>query len=73
MLTPPNILSDKALSLWQVMQRIEHCRHRAELAENRGRAGSQAFRAEMAEIARQWVELAREIEQLETDPLSDPP
>ena len=48
--------------LWALMQRIERCRHRAELAENKTVQGSAAFRAEMAEIAREWRDLARAIE-----------
>lgn len=44
--------------LWRRMQRIELCRHRAELAEAKAAGGSGAFRQEMAEIAQQWRELA---------------
>jgi hypothetical protein len=49
------------------MQRIEYRRHRAELAEVRSATGSQAFQEEMAEIARNWRDLARELEQLHRD------
>jgi len=44
------------------MQRIERCRHRAEIAEAKTDSGSTAFRAEMAEIAQEWRDLAREVE-----------
>ncbi|HEY1425520.1 MAG TPA: hypothetical protein VGF50_02505 [Caulobacteraceae bacterium] len=48
--------------LWVLMQRIELCRHRAELAEVNTAKGSATFRAEMAEIAQEWRDLARHIE-----------
>ena len=53
------------------MQRIEYRRHRADMAEARSETGSEAFRQEMAEIAREWRDLVREIEEL--DQLSSAP
>jgi hypothetical protein len=47
---------------WALMQRIERCRHRADLAEAKTASGSTAFRTEMAEIAQEWRDLARQIE-----------
>ena len=63
--------SDKVTRLWQLMQRIEYCRYRAELAEELAAQGSNAPRNEGAEIARHWRDLASEIERL--DQLSDDP
>ncbi len=51
--------------LWRLMQKIEYCRHRAELAEAKAAGGSTAFRREMAEVAEQWRDLAHEIELLD--------
>jgi hypothetical protein len=44
------------------MQRIERHRHRADLAEAKTASGSTSFRAEMAEIAQEWRDLAKEVE-----------
>ena len=52
--------------LWRRMQRIEICRHRAEMAERRAAQGSEAFRNEMAEIAGEWRDLAKAIEDLDS-------
>jgi len=54
--------SEQRSRLWDLMQRIERSRHRAELAEAKTAKGSAAFRAEMAEIAQEWRDLARHIE-----------
>jgi hypothetical protein len=48
--------------VWALMQRIELCRHRATLAEAKTASGSTAFNVEMAEIAQEWRDLARQIE-----------
>lgn len=54
-----------------MMQRIEYCRHRAELADGRAERGSAAFRKEMAELADEWRDLAQHIETM--DELSEAP
>lgn len=55
------------------MQRIEYCRHRAELAEASAAASaSEPVRCEMGKLAQLWRELAREYEeqdQLSVDPV----
>jgi hypothetical protein len=51
--------------LWSLMQRIEYCRHHADMAEAKSSNGSKAFRAEMAAVSRQWRDLAKAFEQLD--------
>jgi len=58
--------------LWTLMQRIEYCRHRAEIAEGLSSNGSKAIRREMAEVARQWRDLAGTFEQLSQGGFSRP-
>lgn len=55
-------------SFWRYMQRIEFCRHRADMAELSAENGSEAFRDEMARAAQEWRDLAQTIEQLEQIP-----
>jgi hypothetical protein len=55
-------ISAHASRLWKLMQRIEHCRHRAEMAEHRARCGSETYRREMADVAKQWRDLAHQFE-----------
>lgn len=55
---------DQFATLWQIMQGVELCRHRAETAERRATSGSRAYRQEMAEIAQQWRRLAAVIERM---------
>jgi signal transduction protein with GAF and PtsI domain len=50
--------------IWERMQQIERCRHRAEVADARATEGSPTFRREMAEAAQSWRELALEYELL---------
>lgn len=50
--------------LWERMQQIERCRHRAEMAEIRSAEAAPALRREMTEIALQWRQLALEYELL---------
>jgi hypothetical protein len=69
--TRPGSPSLAATHLWRLMQRIEYCRHRAEMVEARATEGSEIFQEEMAEVARQWRDLAHEIELL--DRSSDTP
>jgi hypothetical protein len=53
------------LRLWRLMQRIEACRHRAEITEAYAASGPPAFRAEMARISVQWRMLADAVELLD--------
>lgn len=53
---------------WRLMQRIEHCRHRAAQCRDRAAKGSEAFREEMLEAERQWLELAHYAEILAEPP-----
>ncbi|HEY2357815.1 MAG TPA: hypothetical protein VGH86_10225 [Phenylobacterium sp.] len=55
---------EKAPQLWRLMQHIEYCRYRAEMAEAKSVSGSKTYQNEMVEIARQWRDLARTIERL---------
>jgi hypothetical protein len=56
---------EAATSLWRLMQRIETCRHRADLAEAKALTGSATFRQDMADCAKQWRMLALQIEWLD--------
>jgi hypothetical protein len=53
------------------MQRIEFCRHRAEIADARAETGTEESRKEMAELAMLWRDLAFEYERM--DALSPEP
>lgn len=57
--------------LWRLMQRVEYCRHRAEMVEARCANAPEHLRNELAEIAQQWRDLALEIEQQWRDHRSD--
>jgi hypothetical protein len=56
--------SKPARRVWRWMQRIEYCRHRAEIAEGLANAGSGSvtFRCEMARVGKEWRDLACQIE-----------
>jgi hypothetical protein len=55
-------LPEPVLDRWRFMQQIEYRRYRAEMAEAKSANGSKAFQDEMAEIAQNWRDLAKEIE-----------
>lgn len=65
-------LSDRNRRLWGLMERIEYCRHRAELAEASAAASAtEPVRCEMRKLAQMWRELPHEYEeqdQLSVDP-----
>ena len=44
--------------LWELMQRIETCRYRAEPAYGMGTRGSLEFQCLLHEVSRQWLQLA---------------
>ncbi len=56
---------ERSLRLWRLMQRIETCRHRAEIAESYAASGPAEFRAEMARISAQWRMIAEAVELLD--------
>lgn len=50
--------------LWKLMQRIETCRHRADLLEEAARFGAQKQHQALSEMARQWRLCAAHIQLL---------
>jgi hypothetical protein len=58
----PELPAEKVERLWRLMQRIEYCRYRAELADQLASQCAGANRLELAEVAQHWRDLAHEIE-----------
>lgn len=58
-------VNDEQARLWALMQRIELCRHRAELAELSSQFGPAAYRRQMIALAEQWRLCAEHVELLE--------
>ena len=52
--------------LWKVMQRVEHCRHRAMKLELSATQGMEALRKEASDLAMQWRDLALQMQLLAT-------
>jgi hypothetical protein len=58
----PELPPVRAKRLWRLMQRIEYCRYRAELAAELAERCPGDDRMELLEIVQHWRDLAREIE-----------
>lgn len=55
-------LHDESSDLWKLMQRVEHCRHRAMQLERKAAGGLEALSQDTVDLAMQWRDLALQIQ-----------